>query len=81
VLQHAADCLGNSVTQVYIDAGVENLYKNVDKLLEVGTQERVIAQADVSFSNSMIEAWWRGHYMRERFHQGLDRRLIVPRTG
>ncbi len=59
VLQHAANCLGNSVTQVYMDSGVENLNKNVDKLLEVGTLERVITQVDVSFSNSMIEAWWR----------------------
>jgi len=59
VLQHDANCLGNSVTQVYTDSGVENLNKNVDRLLEVGTQERVIAQVDVSFSKSMIEAWWR----------------------
>jgi len=48
------------VTKVYGDSGVENLNKNVDKLLEVGTLERVIAQVDVSFSNSMIEAWWNG---------------------
>jgi len=36
VLQHAAHCPGNAVTQVYMDSGVANLNKNVDKLLEVG---------------------------------------------
>ena len=37
----------------------ENLNKDVDKLLESGTLERIIAQIDVSFSNSLIESWWR----------------------
>jgi transposase InsO family protein len=59
VLRHAANCLGNSVAKVYMDSGVENLNKHVDNLLEVAALKRVIAQVDVSFSNSMIEAWWR----------------------
>ena len=41
-----------------MDSGVENLNKDVDKLLEGGTIERVIAQIDVTFSNSLIEPWW-----------------------
>jgi len=39
-----------------MDSGVENLSKEVDQLLEGGILERVIAQIDVSFSNSLIEA-------------------------
>jgi hypothetical protein len=59
VLEHAAKSLSNSETKVYMDSGVENLNRDVDKLLESGTIERVIAQVDVNFSNSMIESWWR----------------------
>jgi transposase InsO family protein len=59
VLEHAAKSLSSSETKVYMDSGVENLNKDVDKLLEGRTIERVIAQVDVTFSNSMIESWWR----------------------
>ncbi len=79
VLQHAANCLGNSVTQLYMDSGVENLNKNVDKLLEVGTLERVIAQVDVSFSNSMIEAWWRSLKSNWIYINQLDSFAVLER--
>jgi len=59
VLNQAAACLSKPETKVYMDAGVENLNKDVDNLLEDRTIERVIAQIDVTFSNSMIESWWR----------------------
>jgi lambda repressor-like predicted transcriptional regulator len=42
-----------------MDSGVEDLNKDVEKLLEGGTPNRVIAQIDITFSNSMIESWWR----------------------
>jgi transposase InsO family protein len=41
------------------DAGVENLNGGVDELIESGWLRRVVALKDVTFSNSMIEAWWR----------------------
>jgi transposase InsO family protein len=59
VLQQAADYLHEPETKVYMDSGVENLNRDVDKLLEDGTLERVVAQIDVTFSNSLIESWWR----------------------
>ena len=59
VLNQAAASLSEPETKVYMDSGVENLNKDVDKLLEGGTLERIIAQIDVSFSNSLIESWWR----------------------
>ena len=59
VLNQAAASLSVPETKVYMDSGVENLNKDVDKLLEGGAIERVIAQIDVTFSNSMIESWWR----------------------
>ena len=41
------------------DAGVENVNAGVDGLIEAGMFWRVLALRDVTFSNSMIEAWWR----------------------
>lgn len=41
------------------DKGVENKNKDVDKLIESGLLKRVLAQTEIHFSNSMIEAWWR----------------------
>ncbi len=41
------------------DAGVENVNSGVDGLIESGLLCRVLALKDVTFSNSMIEAWWR----------------------
>ncbi len=44
---------------VVVDAGVENLNAGVDELVESGWLRRVVALKEVTFSNSMIEAWWR----------------------
>jgi transposase InsO family protein len=41
------------------DQGVENVNAGVDALVESGLLRRVLAQTEVRFSNSMIEAWWR----------------------
>ncbi len=35
------------------------LHASVDDLIESGLLRRVLALKDVTFSNSMIEAWWR----------------------
>lgn len=44
---------------VVVDGGVENMNENVDRLIVDGQLRRVLAMVDVTFSNSMIEAWWR----------------------
>lgn len=61
VLAEAAKRLGEraSSTVVYMDAGVENVNASVDALLEEWPLERVLARVDVTWSNSMIEAFWR----------------------
>ena len=41
------------------DSGVENVNAGMDGLIESGLLSRVLALRDVTFSNSMIEAWWR----------------------
>ena len=72
MLNQAAACLSVPETKVYMDSGVENLNKDVDKLLEGGTLERVIAQIDVTFSNSLIESWWRSLKHQWLFLNHLD---------
>ncbi len=42
-----------------MDSGVENTSSAVTALVESGTLKRILAQVDVVFSNSMIEACWR----------------------
>ena len=81
VLEEAASCLEKAEAEVYMDSGVENINRTVDKLFEGGALERVIAQIDVSFSNSLIEAWWRSLKHQWLFLHPLDslstlRRLI-----
>jgi len=62
VLMEAARCvdIGASKVKVYVDDGRENKNRTVDPLFDDDDSvlKRVIAQIDVSFSNSMIEAFF-----------------------
>jgi putative transposase len=51
------DCPGHAV--VVADSGSENVNGLVDNLLDDEELTRVLAQVEVTFSNSMIEAFWR----------------------
>jgi len=42
-----------------VDGGVENFNSAVDKIVESGLLKRVLAQTEITFSNSLIESWWR----------------------
>jgi len=44
---------------VMVDGGVENFNAAVQKLVKDGLLKLILAQTDISFSNSMIEAFWR----------------------
>ena len=59
LLIEAAMGLKGVVPKVYMDSGVENLNTQVDALVASETIQRIIAQVDVVFSNSLIESWWR----------------------
>lgn len=59
LLIEAAKGLDGVVPKVFMDSGVENLNSAVDALAANGTIQRILAQVDVVFSNSMIESWWR----------------------
>jgi transposase InsO family protein len=57
---------------VMADAGVENVNKDVDALVESGLLRRVLAMSEISFSNSLIEAWWRSLKHQWLFLNTLD---------
>ena len=61
ILVEAASGLPPSTeTQVMVDQGVENFNIPVDEFMEAHPiLKRVLAQVEVTSSNSMIEAWWR----------------------
>jgi putative transposase len=80
VLTRAAGNLAESAkADVFMDSGVENLNGDVDPLFEGSALHRVIAQIDVSFSNSLIEAWWRSLQHRWLFLHQLDSIATVKR--
>jgi transposase InsO family protein len=84
VLRDAAkDIVGNiGRTLVVTDAGSENVNRDVDDELSGANLERVLAQIDVTYSNSMIEAFWRSLKNSWLYLHGLEsesrlRRLIA----
>jgi putative transposase len=67
---------------VVTDAGSENVNRDVDAELGDSNLHRVLAQIDVTYSNSMIEAFWRSLKHSWLYLHGLEsesklRRLIA----
>jgi putative transposase len=80
VLEAGAQFLsGAANAAVYMDSGVENVNQHVDALISRGTLKRVLAQVDVSFSNSLIEAWWRSLKHQWLYLHSLDSVVTVRR--
>ncbi|MFC1611390.1 transposase [Myxococcota bacterium] len=80
ILKEAGKNLDTTPT-VVADSGVENINTEVDQLVTDGVLERILAQVDVSFSNSMVEAFWRSLRHQWLYLHSLDsfvalRRLI-----
>jgi transposase InsO family protein len=61
LLRDAAEYLGveDATPELYADSGIENVNGDVNVLVNEGLIHRVLAQIEVAYSNSMIEAWWR----------------------
>ena len=59
VLAAAAKFLETSEVMLMADSGSENVNEVVDSYLDGSVIKRVLAQAEVVESNSMIEAFWR----------------------
>jgi len=52
--------------------GIENVNRGVDEVIESGVLRRVLGRTEISFSNSLIESWW-----RVLKHQWLDLSSLV----
>ena len=68
-------------TDVFMDGGGENVNGEVNRLLDLAPLRRVLAQVDVSYSNSLIEVWRRSLRHRWLYLNSLDnlaaaRRLV-----
>jgi len=69
-------------TTVVAESGMENVNGNVDALLDAEGLRRFLAQVEMSFSNSMIEVFWRSLRHAWLYLHNLDnmatlRRLIA----
>jgi transposase InsO family protein len=59
ILLAAAKGLEHGTPTVLVDGGVENFNGPVDELIHSGLLHRVLARTEITYSNSMIESWWR----------------------
>jgi transposase InsO family protein len=64
---------------VLADGGVENFNSRVDQLIDTGILKRLLAMTDISFSNSLIESWWRSLKHQWLFLNTLDSVAAVER--
>jgi hypothetical protein len=61
------------------DAGVENVNTQVEALIEAGVLRRLLAFTELTFSHSMIEAWWRSLKHQWLFLHSLDSAATIRR--
>jgi transposase InsO family protein len=59
LLLGASSGLADEKPTLLADGGVENFNSAVDELVESGLLRRLLAMTEISFSNSLIESWWR----------------------
>ncbi len=59
LLLSASRGLDDEKPTLLADGGVENFNHAVDELVDSGLLRRLLAMTEISFSNSLIESWWR----------------------
>ena len=72
LLLSASKTLVDEKPTLLVDGGVENYNSSVDELVNSGLLKRLLAQTDISFSNSLIESWWRALKHQWLFLNTLD---------
>lgn len=83
LIEASRNSLSPDSTHSFIcDQGSENINGSVDELLKNGILKRILAYTEISFSNSMIEAYWRVLKHQWLFINTLDniatlRRLVA----
>jgi transposase InsO family protein len=59
ILLTASKGVDHGVPTVLVDGGTENFNGPVDELINSGLLHRILAGTEITYSNSMIESWWR----------------------
>jgi putative transposase len=59
LLRQAVQGLSGQTPTLLADGGVENCNGAVDELVDCGLLKRLLAMTEITFSNSLIESWWR----------------------
>ena len=72
LLLRAAKCVTEGTPTLLVDGGVENYNPSVDELVNSGVLKRLLAQTEITFSNSLIESWWRVLKHQWLFLNSLD---------
>ena len=72
LLSEAAKGLTDTKPNAVMDSGIENVNASVNALTESGIITRVLAQVEVTYSNSLIESWWRAIKHQWLFLHSLD---------
>ncbi len=72
LLREAAKGLTDTKPNAVMDSGIENINASVNELVESGIINRILAQVDVTYSNSMIESWWRALKHQWLYLHSLD---------
>lgn len=59
ILLAACKGMDHGTPTLLADAGPENVNGAVDELIQSGLLRRVLARTEITYSNSLIESWWR----------------------
>jgi transposase InsO family protein len=59
ILLTASQGVAHGTPTVLTDGGRENFHGAVDELIHSGLLQRVLARTEITYSNSLIESWWR----------------------
>ena len=59
LLLDASKSMTSGKPMLLVDGGVENFNSAVDEIVKSGLLSRVLAQTEITYSNSLIESWWR----------------------
>jgi putative transposase len=69
----------DTTPELHADSVIENVNGDVDALVNDGLIHRVLAQVEVAFSTSLIEAWWRSLKSQWLYLNTLDSVAAVRR--
>ena len=73
LLEAASNAKPSAIPPTLIsDSGVENVNCKVSEIIDSGILKRVLAMTEISFSNSLIEAWWRALKHQWLYLNSLD---------